>query len=819
MIPLYTDDIARITGARITGKANPLIRFVSTDTRTADHPAEGLFFALRGPNHDGHRYITEAYQLGFRAFIAETIPDSMSEREDAVFLLIPDPLKALQDLASWHRSQFTGTLIAITGSNGKTIIKEWLAQVLQHFCAVSKSPKSFNSQLGVPLSVLAIHPEARYAVMEAGISHPGEMATLQHILTPEIGIVSNIGDAHQENFTDIPAKIREKISLFKGSQTIIYCKDHHLIDQELRESGFKAQLISWSRSGEADLTIIDEKTGEGRHTVTAAYRGDQFCLTIPFTDPGSIENLIHIWLATLTLGLDQVTCQRLILGLEPVRMRLEQKAGMNGCTLINDFYNSDVVSFKTALDLLYQQTPQRKKTIIFSDILQTGMPEDLLYSEISHIIGQRSIHRLIGIGPAISRQKARFGEILEAWPSTAEFIGRLNPDDYKEEAILLKGARAFEFENISRLFEARVHSTTLEIRMDDVRQNLTRFRKELKPGTGIMVMAKAFTYGSGGVEMVRLLDSERVDYLGVAFADEGREIRRAGIRIPVMVMNPDFRQSDILIDNRLEPEVFNWPGLKLFARFAREQGNSAYPVHIKIDTGMHRLGFPPADTGKIIAWLGEHPEVFVKSVFSHLAASDDPGADEFTRLQISRFATTCDALTTGLGYTFLRHILNTAGISRFPEAQFEMVRLGIGLHGYDQNLNGEIKPVATLKTVISQIHDLPPGEFVGYGRLTRLDKATRIAVIPIGYADGIDRRLGNGNYSMLFKGNLIPTIGNICMDMTLLDVTGSEAAEGDEVIVFGTDLPVTEMARVLGTIPYEILTSVPLRVKRVYLFE
>jgi len=819
MTPLYPEDIARITGARIIGTTNQAIRFVSTDTRTADHPAEGLFVALRGPNHDGHRYIPEACQLGFRVFIVETIPDLLAGRQDLLFLLTPDPLKALQDMASWHRRNFAGTLIAITGSNGKTIIKEWLAQVLQQFYPVSKSPKSYNSQLGVPLSVLAIHPDARYAVMEAGISLPGEMLKLQHILNPEIGILSNIGDAHQENFTDIPAKIREKITLFRDCQKILYCRDHELIDQELRASGFSAQLITWSRSGGSDLNIIDEKTGEGKHFIRAVYHGDQVHLTVPFTDPGSIENLIHIWLVTLTLGLDQAACQALIINLEPVRMRLEQKAGMNGCTLINDFYNSDIVSFKTALDLLYQQTPQKKKTIIFSDILQTGIPEDLLYSEISHIIERRSIHRLIGIGPAISRQKARFGQIMEGWPSTAEFVGQLNPDDFRDEAILLKGARTFEFENISRLLEARVHSTTLEIRMDDVRHNLTRFRKELKPGTAIMVMAKAFTYGSGGVEMVRLLDSERVDYLGVAFADEGREIRRAGIRMPVMVMNPDFRQSDILIDNRLEPEVFNWSGLKLFARFAREQGNSAYPVHLKIDTGMHRLGFNPSDTGKIITWLREHPEVFVRSVFSHLAASDDPEADEFTRLQISTFTKTCDALSGGLGYTFLRHILNTAGITRFPGAQFEMVRLGIGLHGYDQNLSGEILPVATLKTVISQIHDLPPGEFVGYGRLTRLDKATRIAVIPIGYADGIDRRLGNGKYSMLFKGNRIPTIGNICMDMTLLDVTGSVAAEGDEVIVFGSNLPVTEMARVLGTIPYEILTSIPQRVKRVYLFE
>jgi len=819
MIPIPASEIARITNSRMTGQWTGTIRSIAIDTRKAINPEDSLFIALRGPNHDGHRYLNEASQMGFRAFLAEYIPESLSGRNDLLFLVNDDPLLALQELASWHRRNFSGTLIAITGSNGKTIIKEWLVQVLQKFHTVSKSPKSFNSQLGVPLSVLGIRPGDQFAVMEAGISRPGEMARLEHILHPDIGILTNIGDAHQENFGGISDKISEKISLFRHCKKILYCKDHLPIDRVLSLAGFPGERITWSRNGVSTLVILSEINEGNEHHLLATYQGQEVNLTVPFTDPASIENLIHIWLFSLVFKLDRDLFQKLVLGLEPVRMRMEQKQGINGCTLINDYYNSDVVSLRAALDLLYQQTPQDKKTIILSDILQTGIPEDELFAEISHLIEQRPVHRLIGIGSAISRQKARFKPEMQVWTSTSEFISELNPEDFRDEAILLKGARIFQFEMISRLLEAKVHSTILEIRMDDVRFNLTRFRQALNPGTGIMVMVKAFTYGSGGVEMARFLENERVDYLGVAFPDEGIDIRRAGIRTPVMVMNPDYRQSDLMIDYQLEPEVFCWKGLRMYARAALQQGNSPFPVHLKIDTGMHRLGFDPDDTARLIEWFQEHQEVYVRSVFSHLAASEDPASDGFTRLQFKRFDETCKQMGSVLSYPFLRHILNSAGITRFPEAQYELVRLGIGLHGYCESPGMELKPVATLKTVISQIHDLKSGEFVGYGLLARLKKASRIAVIPIGYADGIDRRLGNGHYHMTVRGTQVPTIGNICMDMTLLDITGSGASEGDEVIVFGPDHPATEMSEVLGTIPYEILTSIPDRVKRIYLFD
>jgi alanine racemase len=819
MISLTPEQIARITGAGMIGNGSGILNHICTDTRKADRPEESLFIALKGPNHDGHQFIMEAFRLGFKHFIVSEIPVALNEQEDSTFLVHPDPTLALQQIASHHRQQLATEIIAITGSNGKTIVKEWLAQVLSSFARTGKSPKSYNSQIGVPLSVLTLEPADRFGILEAGISKPGEMAKLEKVLVPDIGIFTNIGDAHQENFLSLADKIREKLVLFRHSKTFFYCSDQSDVAREIQMAGLPAKLVSWSREQEANLRITSETTSVHHTKIEGIFENRHLTLLVPFTDKASVDNLVFVWLVTLHLRLDQVRVQQAISALEPVKMRLEQKAGINGCTLINDFYNSDIVSIRTALDLLFQQTHQDRKTVIISDILQTGLPEPELYSSINHLLEGRKIHRLIGIGPAIIRNRGQFKIPIETWVSTDDFVDQLNPERFNDEAILLKGARQFTFESISRFLEAKIHATILEIRMEDVRNNLNHFRQALNPGTGIMVMIKAFSYGSGGLEIARFLANERVDYMGVAFADEGVEIRRSGIRTPIMVMNPDFRQSDILIENRLEPEIFNWQGLKTYARAAREEGGDSYPAHLKFDTGMHRLGFSPADAELLSKFLAEHPEIKVKSVFSHLSASEDPDSDAFTRQQISKLNQASEILKSRLGYPFLKHILNTSGIKRFPEAQFDMVRLGIGLYGYESNGNSGLRPVATLKTVISQIHDLPAGEHVGYGRLTILKEPAKIAIIPIGYADGIDRRLGNGNYRMMVKGQFVRTIGNICMDMTILDVTGSKASEGDEVLVFSPDHPVTEMAQILGTIPYEVLTSIPSRVKRIYLFD
>ncbi len=812
-------DIAKISGGTLVGEPGRPVRQICTDTRRIDQPAESLFVALTGPSHNGFRFLPEAWQAGIRSFLVAKIPESRDQYPDASFIVVPDTLHALQLFAAWHRNQFDGEVIAITGSNGKTIIKEWLAQIMQASYRITKSPKSYNSQLGVPLSVLNISGNEQFAIMEAGISFPGEMTSLQKILNPNIGLISNIGDAHQENFHDLTEKTREKIALFKNCREIYYCADHELIRNELKTAAFTGQYHSWSRHHPADLQITNETIKGSQCQVSGIFQSRPVTLTLPFTDPASVENLIHIWFLLLTMGFNETILQDEVLKLEPIRMRLEQKAGINGCALINDYYNSDILSLKIALDLLFQQTTQERKTLIISDILQTGHSEEDLYTGISNLLSHRSLYRLIGIGPAIGRNRHCFSQPILTWPSTAEFMNQLNTDDFHEEAILLKGARTFAFEQISSVLEARIHATTMEIRMNDVRFNLEQYRGITGPDVRIMAMVKAFSYGSGGVEMAKFLAHERIDYLGVAFADEGIEIRRADIKIPIMVMNPDFQQSDLLIDHHLEPEIYNWSGLEVFTKTLRNLGLTSYPVHLKLDTGMHRLGFDFRETAPLLNFLKLHPEVFLKSVFSHLAASEDAGNDDFTNLQISRFSNACNDLSGELGYTFLRHILNSSGIERFSSAQFDMVRLGIGLYGIGHSGLLNLKPITTLKTIISQIHDLPSGESVGYGRKSILEKPSRIGIIPIGYADGIDRRLGNGNYSVVVRGKTASTIGNICMDMTMIDLTGTEADEGDEVIVFGPQNPVTRMAEVLGTIPYEVLTSISPRVKRIYQFE
>ena len=819
MIRYTVADIAEITHSRLIGDPGRVIRQVCTDTRRIDQPAESLFIALKGPSHDGQRFLGEAFQSGIRAFLVSALPENIDQFSGSAFIIAENTLTALQDFAAWHRKLFKGQLIAITGSNGKTIIKEWLAQLMQSAFRVIRSPKSYNSQIGVPLSILNISGNEQFAILEAGISKPGEMAELQKMLNPDIALISNIGDAHQENFADLPSKTREKIQLVKNCPEIYYCLDQELVHNELMAAGYPGEKKSWSRNKPADLQITKETIAGSCCHLGGIFESRQVTLTIPFTDPASIENLIQIWLLLLVTGFDETLLQNQVMRLEPVHMRLEQKEGINRCTLINDYYNSDIQSLKIALDLLFQQTPHLKKTLIISDILQTGQSEEALYAEISRLLSARNLYRLIGIGPAIYRNRHQFKGNVRILYSTAEFLSQVNTEDFQDEAILLKGARSFAFDQISSIMEAKIHATTLEIRMNDVRFNLEQYRKLIGPDVKIMVMVKAFSYGSGGVEMAKFLAHERVDYLGVAFADEGIEIRRAGIKTPVLVMNPDFHQSDLIIDHHLEPEIYNWSGLNTFTKTVRNLGLGPYPVHLKLDTGMHRLGFDYRETEQLLDFLNSHPEIYLKSVFSHLAASEDPANDDFTNLQISRLSESCKLLADKSGYTFLKHILNSSGIERFPKAHFDMVRLGIGLYGHGNTNLLELKPIATLKTIISQIHDIQAGESVGYGRRTILDKPTRVGVIPVGYADGINRRLGNGHYSMLVKGTKVSTIGNICMDMTILDLNGTDANEGDEVIVFGPENPVTVIANILQTIPYEVLTSISPRVKRIYQFE
>ncbi|MCD6333489.1 MAG: bifunctional UDP-N-acetylmuramoyl-tripeptide:D-alanyl-D-alanine ligase/alanine racemase [Bacteroidales bacterium] len=812
-------DIARLTGGELRGNSSRVIRHLVTDTRHIDWPEQSIFIALKGDHQDGHQFLFEAHASGIRAFLVKELPADIDFDQNDTIILVNDPLTALQQLAAAHRKYHPAKVVAITGSNGKTIVKEWLAQCLQNNYKTVKSPKSYNSQLGVPLSVSLIEPEHEWAVMEAGISRPGEMDRLEHILHPDIGILTYMGGAHQEHFETTRQKIREKLILFRHSSVVYACGDQPEVQEELKKLSESVTVLIWAHRKEADL-VIEKKTKQGNSTcLTGHFHGKPVTLTIPFTDTASIWNLTLIWLFWLDQGMDPVEINHYVHNLEPIAMRLEQRNGMHGCTLINDSYNSDIQSLKIALDLLFQQTAQEKKTVILSDILQSGIPEEQLYHQVSKLLNRRRLHRIIGIGTGISRYSNLFHAPIQTFQHTEECLEQIGKLNFQQEAILLKGARKFRFERISQGLELQVHQTFLEINMPALKHNLDYFRSLLHPDTRIMVMVKALSYGSGGYELARFLAHERVDYLGVAFIDEALALRRAGVTLPVMVMNPDFQQSRKMIENHLEPVIFNFTGWEIFTRQSNHLGVTHYPVHIKVDTGMHRLGFTPEEIPQLIERALNQQEIRIRGLFTHLSSAEDPAADAFTREQIRRFRRVSRRLTAALKEPFINHVLNSAGIQRHSDAQMDLVRLGIGLYGYGYDPDHRLIPVATLKTVITQIHDLQKGELVGYGQKTRLERPSRIAVLPLGYADGLDRRLGNGNYRMLWNEQLVPTIGHICMDMCMLDVTGTSAAEGDQITVFGEELTITRLADQLETIPYEILTAVPSRVKRIYLFD
>jgi alanine racemase len=816
------EDIARITRGRLTGGTSSVVEEIFTDSRTLPLSTRGaMFVALSGPRHDGHLYIRDLYNAGIRFFLVSQIPDEMREVNDASFVVVPDCLKALQQLAAYHRSLFHFPVIGITGSNGKTIVKEWIFQLFQAFREVVKSPRSYNSQVGVPLSLLQLKPDHELALIEAGISFPGEMNILEELIRPGIGIMTNIGEAHQENFSDLREKVREKLILFRRSSTLLYCKDQKIVDEEIHSffSGKGIRLLSWSFRPGADLEITECCLLDGKTQLKARWRDESVELEIPFTDRASIENCIHCLLLYLFLGIDKLGGLEPFRHLSPVAMRMELKNGINGCTLINDSYSSDMVSLGIALDFLQRQPQNPVKTLILSDILQSGKENDELYREVGMLIMAKGVGRFIGIGPALTASRQYFQPDSAFFGSTEEFIRAFPSLSFRDEAILLKGARVFGFERITELLEQKRHQTRLEINLQSMVHNLNFFRTLLRPGTRIMGMVKALSYGSGTYEIANLLQYHKVDYLAVAVADEGIALRRAGIQLPMMVMSPEPFSFDAMVRFNLEPELYSLPLLRSFIHFAVQAGLNQYPVHLKLDTGMHRLGFSREDIQGLLEILGNSREIHVRSVFSHLAGSEDPELDGFTRDQIELFTGLSNQIIQVTGYPVLRHILNSAGIERFPGAQFDMVRLGIGLYGISTVNQSKLLQVGTLRSIITQVKALNPGDTVGYNRRGLIVERSRIAVVPIGYADGLNRKMGNGNGYFMVKGKTAPIVGNICMDMCMINVTGLDVKEGDEVIIFGDGLPVTRLAEQLGTIPYEVLTSISSRVKRVYFQE
>jgi Alr-MurF fusion protein len=785
------------------------VETIITDSRKAIAGDSAVFFAIKGLHHDGHKYIEELYRFGVKQFVVESPYQPPSGLTGCNFFRCASTLTALQDLVAFHRSKLGAKVLGITGSNGKTIIKEWLYQLLSDDYRVVKNPGSYNSQLGVPLSVWQLQPHHDVGIFEAGISRRGEMHKLHRVIMPHIGIFTNLRSAHDEGFASAKEKAQEKARLFTGSEVVIYCRDHELVHEVL--SSFNT--FSWGYDKHSDARVIRREefyqltTGKNIYT-----------LKIPFTDNASIENCLHCVAVLIYLNYSEQAIQRKISLLKSVPMRLELKEGINQCQVIDDTYNNDLGGLQISLQFLANQHQKKNKTVILSDVLESGMPDSALVEKISVLLEENNIQRTIGIGKKLHAHSAFFRPDSIFYETTDEFLNQFPLEKFHDEIILVKGARVFQFERIVSVLQRKVHGTIMEIDLGAVVHNLNYFRSLLKPTTRIMVMVKAFAYGSGSAEIANVLQYHKVDYLGVAYADEGVDLRKNNIKLPIMVMNPSEESFDALLTNNLEPEMYSFRILQSFLEFL---SGRAAKIHVKLDTGMHRLGFEEEDIKTLASLLAANRNIKVASIFSHMAGADEAEHDNFSNTQAARFQQMADELSQSLGYKPICHILNSPGIMRLPEFQFDMVRLGIGLYGVDptSDKSSSLKVVATLKTVISQIKHIKKGETVGYGRRGKAEDDMTIGTIAIGYADGYGRAFSRGVGEVLINGKLAKVIGNVCMDMTMVNLTGIDAKEGDEVTIFGESLSIHTVAGKINTIPYEILTNTSERVKRVFVAE
>jgi Alr-MurF fusion protein len=797
------------------------------DTRKIVQADSSIFIALHGNQHNGHQYLKTAWDIGIRNFLVEKNHDKI-DLPDSNVLLVWDTLESLQKIAAYHRRKFDLDVIGITGSNGKTIVKEWLFQMLHENYNIVRSPKSYNSQLGVPLSVLGISEKDNLAIFEAGISEPGEMIKLANVIEPTIGIFTNIGEAHSSNFKDKRQKAIEKLHLFNEVKTLIYSIDQNLLHHTILDwsVGREIKRFTWGTLMEADIRIhsIIDKPG----FLWVEDDMESIEINLPFSDAASIENTCYIITVMRYFGFSFKEISHKIQSLTNLPLRLELKEALNNCELIYDCYNSDLDSIQIALDFLKNLTERKKKTVILSDIPQTGRSGDSIFSELLALLKKSKVNRLIGVGKAFFKHKSIFQEYPEIdtifFDDTASFLLSIQEMKFENEAILLKGAREFEFERIGKYLEKKVHNTVMEINLNALVNNLIVYRKHIKLCVRLMVMVKAFSYGAGVYEIAKILQLNNADYLAVAYADEGVKLRQAGINLPIMVMNPDSESLDSIIKNDLEPEIYSIDLLEQFYHVLSKQENKNKQVkfHIKIDSGMSRLGFDQNDIEDLKKHLKHYPKHQVSSIFSHLAASDEPEHDDFTKSQIRIFEDIYETVASTIGYRPLKHILNSAGIIRIPEAQFDMVRLGIGFYGIDttNQIQDELQTVSRLKARISQIKTLNAGKSIGYNRKGFAERDMVIATISIGYADGFTRSFGNGVGSVLIQGVEVPVVGNVCMDMTMIDISEvPNAKEGDEVIIFGPELPVQKLAQKSNTIPYEILSGISERVKRIYFEE
>ena len=835
------EKITTLIGARRIGTADAQIGWLLTDSRSLCFPEETLFFALSSPRNDGHKYIPDLYRRGVRNFVISNnylqqgnhnfqFSIFNSQFENANFLVVPSPMAALQRLAERHRDEFDIPIIGITGSNGKTMVKEWLYQLLLPTQKIVRSPRSYNSQIGVPLSVWLLNEQTEVGIFEAGISQPGEMSALRDIIQPTIGVLTSLGAPHQENFRSMEEKCMEKLELMHDTEAMVYCSDNDVVSRCIRRMDYHGEKIAWSRSdSNAPFFVKSVKSS----TITYIYNAEENTFTIPFIDEASIENAITCAAVALHLGLTPAQLADRMPRLEPVAMRLEVKQGQHGCILINDSYNSDINSLDIALDFMSRRNqvvdsslsryPEISlsplpKTLILSDIFQSGVSPDLLYAQVSDLCVKRGINKFIGIGPELSAQADRI-QIAhkQFFADVNHFLASKAFSDLRDELILLKGARPFGFDKITEQLEQKVHETILEVNLNAVVENLNYYRSFLKPETKMVCMIKADAYGAGAVEIAKTLQDHRVDYLAVAVADEGVTLRKAGITANIMIMNPEMPAFKTMFDYDLEPEVYSFRLLDALVKAARKEGITGWPVHIKLDTGMHRLGFDPVDDMfKLIDRLKHQNAIIPRSVFSHFVGSDSDDFDAFSARQFELFEQGSQKLQSAFSHKILRHIDNSAGIEHFPERQLDMCRLGLGLYGVDPRDNRMLSTVSTLKTTILQLRHVPAGETVGYSRKGKIERDSVIAAIPIGYADGLNRHLGNRHGYCLVHGQKAEYVGNICMDVAMIDVTDIPCQEGDQVEIFGEHLPVTVLSDIIDTIPYEVLTAVSNRVKRIY---
>jgi Alr-MurF fusion protein len=807
------------------------IQYLLYDSRLFNHHADTLFFALVGSRNNGEKYIEELYHKGIRNFVLSSKIESASY-PNANFILVENTTVALQILAKFHRNQYDLPTIGITGSNGKTVVKEWLYQLFSFDYQVVRSPKSYNSQIGVPLSVWQINETHEIAIFEAGISKAGEMSAIEPIIGCDVGIFTNIGDAHSNGFSSVEEKIKEKSQLFKNATTIIYCKDHEGIDKHLKTLKDKT-FFTWSIGEEATLSRVKVEKKDAQTLISAQYREKAIDITIPFSDDASIENAIHCWATLLHLRVQrtlkfQKAIQPRFLNLSGVTMRLELKAAVNNSMIINDSYSADWNALSIALNFLEQQSTHLKRTVILSDILQSNLSKTDLYHEIAHLLVQKRISKLIAIGEDIAElvehpHLKHNNIVIEYAPNTALYLEQFKAASFQNETILIKGARKFQFEKIAYRLEQKIHQTTLEVRLNAFVNNLNVYRNLLKPTTKLMAMVKAEAYGHGASSIAKLLEFHRVDYLAVAYTDEGIELRNNGIQLPILVLNPEPASFEAMVRHRLEPEMYNFKILHQFLHFIDQTNWAAnYPIHIKVDTGMHRLGFEIGEVQALGELLLAHPQLTIQSVFSHLSGSDAAKFDDFSKKQMQSFEQFYEKLTDILNIQPIRHILNSSGISRLADFQMDMVRLGIGIYGIDgsNEIQNQLQAVSALKATISQIKNIDSNETVGYSRSGKVDNPMRIATISIGYADGLMRHAGNGKINVRVCGKPAPTIGNVCMDMTMIDITHiPEAQEGDAVVIFDEQKNIHELAQQLGTIPYELFTNISNRVKRVYIYD